>query len=186
MGIPSPEYDSVLLREHLYQATGKKFLVLPEKAREATKTFIPLRKIGLGLYEYQFGQHQEVGTTFSFMQLFLNRFIRIFLLFAELTIVSGIIYGIYRGSKYVLLNRGRQFNGVPDLENASHTIKSHHTPMPSLSGSIDSLSSSPDDSPRNVYIKTDTIPDFSGDFKYPAYGQLSRNNIQMYPFENTF
>ncbi|GME78838.1 unnamed protein product [Ambrosiozyma monospora] len=50
MPIPPPQYDTVLLREHLYQDLKHDWLVIPPQVDEPG--FKPIHEVGLGLFKY--------------------------------------------------------------------------------------------------------------------------------------
>ncbi|VEU23333.1 DEKNAAC104664 [Brettanomyces naardenensis] len=162
MGIPAPQFDTVLLREHLYRDLKKDFLVLPPESRQSF--FRPISDIGLGLYRYKFAQDDEISTTSPAIESILWREFLLHLVI--LSTIALFFCVLYRAVfKHSLPSPRRSLWKVPDLENSYHPVMAMHTPIPSLSFSPSSENQSPEASPENIFIKTTTIPDDVPRFK---------------------
>ncbi|KAG7805857.1 hypothetical protein KL921_005170 [Ogataea angusta] len=130
MAVPPPGYDTVLLREHLYQDLKNRYLVIPPEAHEAG--FRPVHEIGLGLFNYYLvDQHSIHGTGIhGIMEVVLDILL--------LTLVGACLFGIYkvvsswkkRALKPVLLKKQH----TEDLEKGvSSDVKLSYAPdLPSL------------------------------------------------------
>ncbi|KAG7899036.1 hypothetical protein KL935_004044 [Ogataea polymorpha] len=130
MAVPPPGYDTVLLREHLYQDLKNKYLVIPPEAHEAG--FRPVHEIGLGLFNYYLvDQHSIQGRG-------IHGIWEVVLDFLLLTLVGACCFGIYkvisswkkRALKPVLLKKQHK----EDLEmGISNDVKLKYAPdLPSL------------------------------------------------------
>ncbi|KAG7695190.1 hypothetical protein KL933_003571 [Ogataea haglerorum] len=130
MAVPPPGYDTVLLREHLYQDLKNKYLVIPPEVHEPG--FRPVHEIGLGLFNYYLvDQHSIQGAG-------IHGIAEVALDFLLLTLVGACFFGIYkvisswrrRASKPVLLKKQQ----TEDLEKGvSNDVKLTYAPdLPSL------------------------------------------------------
>lgn len=178
MGIPSPEYDTVLLREHLFEDTKKKFLVLPSSADDSH--FQPIRRVGLGLFEYHFAQGDEVSSTMATFKIVCFEFLRdvciLLLVFGSYCFIYKCMFGSFR----IFGNRVCHKKKLSDIEEAFKPEQSQHTPMPSLSYSFDTASPSPQDSPSNVFIRRINLPDYSSGMKVSdGYAFREVDSIRM-------
>ncbi|QPG76164.1 hypothetical protein FOA43_003550 [Brettanomyces nanus] len=171
MGIPSPDYDSVLLREHLYKDLKKHFLVLPPEAKQGS--FKSISDIGLGLFQYKFADEEEVTASSPSLQGIMWRiFLRHFIAIIVLSIVYSFLYQLV--FRRALFGRWRwpvhfgHFRKISDIEEAvTPPLMTCHTPVPSLSFSpgVRNEDLSESSSPENVYIKTTNISDSWSRFK---------------------
>ncbi|ODV86148.1 hypothetical protein CANARDRAFT_175089 [[Candida] arabinofermentans NRRL YB-2248] len=93
MAIPLAHYDTVLLREHLYQDLKYRYLVIPPEAEKPG--FKPIHEIGLGLYNYYLieeGVNQSNGfNIFGYLIKFILGILSL--------IVISYIYKSIRGKK---------------------------------------------------------------------------------------
>ncbi len=178
MGIPSPEYDAVLLREHLFQDTKKRFLVLPTGPDDGH--FQAVRRVGLGLFEYHFAHGDEVNPKIAMLKILGLEFLRDICILLSVFVLYCFIYKCIFGNFRIFSHRVGRKQRSSDIEEAFQAEESQSTPMPSLSYSFEGASPSPQESPSNIYIRRVNLPDFTSNIKLPgnyAFGEV--DSIRM-------
>ncbi|CDK24457.1 unnamed protein product [Kuraishia capsulata CBS 1993] len=129
MTVPPPNYDLILLREHLYQDLRSPELVLPSNVDDTG--FKPLHERGLGVFDYHLASSDEPST---------DTYLYVIAAFCSLVIIYNMRYFIAdRSRKMSQTLRRKSSNFINehlyDIEAGSPELDATPEGLPSLSES---------------------------------------------------
>ncbi|KAH3663340.1 hypothetical protein OGAPHI_005330 [Ogataea philodendri] len=170
MAVPPPHYDTVLLREHLFQDLNNKYLVIPPEAHQPG--FRPVHEIGLGLFNYYLvDQHSiqgagyhgiaEIVLDLCLLFVFAVGFYAIY----KLVILRRAVPKPVQLTKYYPQDLESQVQYSPDLPSLVHT--------PSTPSYPDSAPSSANTSPIT------NILEFDNPFKHSHNSRALMNSLKI-------
>lgn len=88
MAVPLPQYDSVLMREHLFRDTNQLEAVLSKD----TDTFRPVKEVGLGLFNYRLVNIDSVSESEGLQSTSFRDIMARALKFTQATIIDTILF----------------------------------------------------------------------------------------------